>query len=315
MGTAWGELHKVTKGNSVNGVWSSPGPWISRRRYRGVLPAVMQRIGSLAACRELGGLAACTSGLCTWKKGPTCGKEPAAHRRWAGVCVRPARPFTAEHAAQGRRLCRRRVVFAGQNHRLFGSQPPGSSEGQPAISVVGIPDPITWFRCKFTMYLVELFFELDLNSAEFHSGVKQALIHISDLMSSGRYHRLVGIVSREMIDYVETRCRSLTDAQRRQLAVTMEDIVFMLPEDVSVVFDQYGRKFCHVVLRFWILSTLEGPDDPEGIKIFKVASSEDGQPQKKVVTAVYEFHKELTRGASPDWMVETIWHWHWKAAE
>lgn len=44
-----------------------------------------------------------------------------------------------------------------------------------------------------------------------------------------------------MIDYVETRCRSLTDAQRRQLAVTMEDIVFMLPEDVSVVFDQYGE--------------------------------------------------------------------------
>lgn len=133
----------------------------------------MQRIGSLAACRELGGLAACSSGLYPWKKGPTCGKEPAAHRRWAGVCVRPARPFTAEHAAQGRRLCRRRVVFAGQNHRLFCSQPPRTTESRPAISVVGIPDPITWFRCKFTMYLVELFFELDLNSAEFHSGVKQ----------------------------------------------------------------------------------------------------------------------------------------------
>lgn len=44
-----------------------------------------------------------------------------------------------------------------------------------------------------------------------------------------------------MIDYVEERCKSLSDAQRRQLAVTMDDIVFVLPEDVSVVFDQYGE--------------------------------------------------------------------------
>lgn len=51
-----------------------------------------------------------------------------------------------------------------------------------------------------------------------------------------------------MIDYVETKCRSLTDAQRQQLAVTMEDIVFMLPEDVSVVFDQYG-ELQHVLHR------------------------------------------------------------------
>lgn len=44
-----------------------------------------------------------------------------------------------------------------------------------------------------------------------------------------------------MIDYVQTRCGSLTEAQRQQLAVTMEDIIFMLPEDVSVVFDKFGE--------------------------------------------------------------------------
>lgn len=154
-----------------------------------------------------------------------------------------------------------------------------------------------------------------MSSAEFERGVKQALIHVSNMMSSGRYHKLVGIVSNEMIDYVKTRCKSLTDAQRQHLAVTMDDIIFMLPEDVSVVFDRYGRKYCFIVMRFWFLSTYEGPDDPEGTKIFKVASSEDGSPEKKIVTAVYEFHRELTRGASPDWTVTTVWHWHWKQAE
>ncbi|XP_044063046.1 m-AAA protease-interacting protein 1, mitochondrial [Siniperca chuatsi] len=276
----------------------------------------MQRITSLAACRELGGLAACSPGLCAWKRYPTCSKQPAVHWQWVGVCVSPGRRFTGEPGAQGRR----RFLFAGQKYRLFSSQPgagepPGRSGGQPSISVVGIPDPITWIRCKVIMYLIDLYFELDVNSAEFDRGVKQALVHVSKMMSSGRYHKLVGIVSNEMIDYVEKRCRSLTDAQRQQLAVTMDDIIFMLPEDVSVVVDQYGRKFCFIVMRFWFLSTLEGPDDPEGTKIFKVASGEDGGPQKKIVTAVYEFHRELTRGASPDWTVKTVWHWHWKLAE
>lgn len=49
-----------------------------------------------------------------------------------------------------------------------------------------------------------------------------------------------------------------------------------------------GRKFCFVVMRFWILATHNGPDDPEATKIFRLASSEDGVPQKKIVTAVYE---------------------------
>lgn len=215
-------------------------------------------------------------------------------------------------------MLKRRLVFAGQKHGPFSSQPdepPGSSAGRPAVSVVGIPDPITWIRCKAIMYLVDLHFALDMNSAEFEMGVKQALVHVSTLMSSGRYHSLVGIVSRETIDYVETRCRSLSEAQRKQLAVTMDDIIFMLPEDVSVVFDEHRRKFCFVVMRFWLLSTYEGPDDPEGTKIFKVASGEDGRPQRRIATAVYEFHRELTSGASPDWTVTTIWHWHWKLAE
>ncbi|KAI3361353.1 hypothetical protein L3Q82_013533, partial [Scortum barcoo] len=247
----------------------------------------MQRISGLAACRELGGLVASSARGGAWKRGPTCRGRPAVHRRWAGMC---ALPLSGE---QERRLCRRRLVFAGHTHRLLSSQ--------PAISVVGIPDPITWIRCKVIIYLIDLYFQLDINSEEFDRGIKQALVQVSNMMSTGRYHRLVGqvgLVSNEMIEYIEKRCKSLTDAQRRKLAVTMDDIVFTLPEDVSVVFDQYGefravglhtlrRKFCFVVMRFWLLSAHEGPDDPEGTKIFKVASNEDGGPQKKIVTAVF----------------------------
>ncbi|KAG8009808.1 hypothetical protein GBF38_013847, partial [Nibea albiflora] len=110
----------------------------------------MQRIFSLASCRELGGLAACSPGLCRWKSGLTRSKQPpVVHQQWAGVCVRPARPFTGE---QGRKLCRARFVFAGQEHRLFGlqpgdSDPPKSSDDLPFVAVVGVTKPITWLWC------------------------------------------------------------------------------------------------------------------------------------------------------------------------
>ncbi|XP_034467874.1 m-AAA protease-interacting protein 1, mitochondrial [Hippoglossus hippoglossus] len=282
-----------------------------------LLLAVMQRIVGLAASPEMSVLAGCRSGLCAWRTGPSGRRQPALQRQWAGASASPVRPFTG---AAGRGLCRRRVVFVGQKLRLFCSQPgadgpAGSSGPRPPISVVGIPDPITWIRCKVVMYLVHLYFELDLHSAEFDRGVKQALVHVSEVMSSGRYHQLRGIVSNEMVEHIEKSCRSLTEAQRQQLAVNVEDIIFLIPEDVSVVYDQYGRKFCFVVMRFWLLTAHEGPEDPEATHIFRVASSEDGSPQKKIATAVYEFHRELTRGASPDWTVTTVWHWHWTLAK
>lgn len=44
-----------------------------------------------------------------------------------------------------------------------------------------------------------------------------------------------------MRDYVEKKCKCLTNEQRQQLAVTVNDIIFMVPEDVSVVFDEQGE--------------------------------------------------------------------------
>lgn len=41
-------------------------------------------------------------------------------------------------------------------------------------------------------------------------------------------------------------------------------------------------------MRFWILTTHSGPDDPEATKIFKLASGPDSSPQKRIATAVYE---------------------------
>lgn len=183
-----------------------------------------------------------------------------------------------------------------------------------SLTVVGSPDPLTWIRCRLIILLVKLYFEVDLASDDFHSGAKQALVQVSQLMSTGRFHRLKGLVSDEMMEYVESRSKALSRAQREQLLVNTDDIIFLLPEDIDVVFDEYGRKFCSIVMRFWFLTTLDGPEDPEATRIFRVEPRQDGRPQERVATAVYEFKRELTQGASPDWTVITVWHWHWTLA-
>ncbi|XP_033836466.1 m-AAA protease-interacting protein 1, mitochondrial [Periophthalmus magnuspinnatus] len=187
----------------------------------------------------------------------------------------------------------------------------GPERDLSSVSVVGSPDPLTWVRCRLIILLIKLYFEVDLASEEFNSGAKQALVQVSHLMSTGQFHRLKGLVSDEMMEYVETRTKPLSHAQKLKLSVNTDDIIFLLPEDVTVVFDQYGRKFCSIVMRFWFLTTLEGPEDPEATRVFRVAPSQDGSQQTKVATAVYEFRRELTAGASPDWTVITVWHWHW----
>nr|XP_057909643.1 m-AAA protease-interacting protein 1, mitochondrial [Doryrhamphus excisus] len=265
----------------------------------------MLRSSRLAAYLEL---TACSASIRVCRSGLY---QPGVTRlcRWASC-----RRELVAHAGK-------RVVFWGQNQRMFCSQvgaedPGGESPGrQPDISVVGIPDPLTWIRCKVIFFFIELYFDLDVNSKDFERGVKQAVVHISSLMSKGKYFQLNGVVSTEMIRYIEEKCQPLSECQRQHLSIRLEDILFVHPEDISVVFDAHGRKFCNVVMRLWHLSSHEGPDDPEGSRIFEVSPSRDGVPQKKIATAVYEFHQELTGNASSDWTVTTVWHWTWNSSQ
>ncbi|KAL6462157.1 hypothetical protein MHYP_G00285790 [Metynnis hypsauchen] len=183
-----------------------------------------------------------------------------------------------------------------------------STDHHPGISVVGTPDPITWIRNKVILALTELCFDLGL-SVEFDHGVKQAVFQVSTKVSKGRFEELRGLMSEEAAADVRRRYNTLTEVQRRHLAISLDDIVFLLPEDVSVVSDSRGRKFCSIIMRLWHLTSADVPEDPESTRIFRVDPSIGDGPPKKIITAVYEFHRELTAGADPSWTVTHIWHW------
>ncbi|MFT7805359.1 uncharacterized protein C2orf47 homolog, mitochondrial [Arapaima gigas] len=106
-----------------------------------------------------------------------------------------------------------------------------------------------------------------------------------------------------------TGCDSLTEEQRRGLAVLLEDIIFLVPEDVSLLYDNKGRKFCYVLMRFWYLSNADVPKDQESTLVLKTLDQGGGHADRKIVTAAYEFQMELTDGLDREWTVTNIWHW------
>ncbi|XP_016403234.1 uncharacterized protein C2orf47 homolog, mitochondrial-like, partial [Sinocyclocheilus rhinocerous] len=114
-----------------------------------------------------------------------------------------------------------------------------------------------------------------------------AAVHVSSMLSKGKFNELRSVMSKEAVDRVRKQCKTLSEAQQRHLAISLDDIIFLLPEDVSVFFDQSSRKFLYITMRLWFLSSADVPEDPESSRIFKMDITEDG-PQKKIITAVYE---------------------------
>ncbi|XP_018596167.2 m-AAA protease-interacting protein 1, mitochondrial isoform X1 [Scleropages formosus] len=183
------------------------------------------------------------------------------------------------------------------------------TESRPRIIVVGIPNPFSWIRNKVLIFLVKLYFDINIASADFSRGAKQALVQVSTLISQGRFGDLQGLASTEAVEGARTKYDALTEEQRRNLAVLLDDIIFLIPENVSLLYDNTGRKFCYVLMRFWYLSNADVPEDPESTVVFKRTDKGGGSAAKKIVTAVYEFQMELTDGLDREWIVTNIWHW------
>ncbi|XP_052002302.1 m-AAA protease-interacting protein 1, mitochondrial isoform X1 [Xyrauchen texanus] len=267
----------------------------------------MQRFACLVARGELAPLA------CPWMWNTLSAKqEETRWQSWAHQRVRLHSSCAVSPKRAWDCLRRQSAPFcAGQEYRLYSKDRDGDSKVTrlPGITVVGTPDPVTWIRNKIILFLIELYFGLNFN-VEFDNGVKQAVVHVSAMLSKGKFEELRSVMSKEAVESVRKKCKILSETQKRHLAIPLEDILFLLPEDVSIFFDQRGRKFCYIMMRFWHLSSADVPDDPESTRVFKMdfSGDQDG-PQKKIITAVYEFHRELTVGADPDWTVTSIWHW------
>ncbi|KAM8857483.1 m-AAA protease-interacting protein 1, mitochondrial isoform X2 [Synchiropus splendidus] len=153
------------------------------------------------------------------------------------------------------------------------------------VVVVGLTNPFIWIRTRIYYFLIRAYFDAEFSIEEFTEGAKQ------------------------LIGKLEEKCNLLPSNYKSALYAEPEEIMFTTPSDVGIYYDDDGRKFVSILMRFWYLTSARLPDDSlEGTKIFKVAIGNVEGETKRLLTANYEFQREFTKGVEPDWTITRIEH-------
>ncbi|XP_060945227.1 m-AAA protease-interacting protein 1, mitochondrial [Limanda limanda] len=178
------------------------------------------------------------------------------------------------------------------------------------VMVVGIPNPLIWLRTRVYYFLIRAYFDKEFRIEEFTEGAKQAFSHVSRLLSRCQFQALEGLVAEDLIGKLEEKCSLLPLSSQKALSAGPDEIMYTTPGDVGIHYDDNGRKFVSILMRFWYLTRAQLPDDTmEGAHIFQVSISGEGEAEtKRLLTANYEFQREFTKGVPPDWTITRIEH-------
>ncbi|XP_076731367.1 m-AAA protease-interacting protein 1, mitochondrial isoform X2 [Maylandia zebra] len=153
------------------------------------------------------------------------------------------------------------------------------------VVVVGIPNPFIWFRTRIYYFLIRTYFDKEFSIEEFTEGAKQ------------------------LIGKLEEKCNLLPSDYKKALSAEPDEIMYTTPGDVGIFYDDNGRKFVSILMRFWYLTSARLPEDSmEGTRIFQMAIGEGEPETKRLLTAIYEFQREFTKGVPPDWTITRIEH-------
>ncbi|XP_044158946.1 m-AAA protease-interacting protein 1, mitochondrial isoform X2 [Bufo gargarizans] len=173
--------------------------------------------------------------------------------------------------------------------RGLSSQSPGPSR----VVVVGVPNPIIWFRTRIYFFIIRTYLDRDFSVEEFTDGAKQAFSFVSRLLSQCKFEALENLVASEILKDLKEKCSVLTDTYRNALAAESDEIMYSFPGDVAIYYDDDDI-----------------PDEElEGTKLFQVVmGNENVKDQKRILTANYEFRREFTKGVKPDWIITRIEH-------
>ncbi|XP_068101349.1 m-AAA protease-interacting protein 1, mitochondrial [Hyperolius riggenbachi] len=191
-------------------------------------------------------------------------------------------------------------------YRGYSSQGPA----QGRVVFFGIPNPYIWLRNKLSFYYIQASLDRDFSIEEFTVGAKQAFSYVSTMLSQCKFDALENLVANETLKDVQDKCSELSAAYRKALAVESEEVMYALPGDVSISYEDNGRKFVSILMRFWYLKQTDLPnEETEGTKVFRVVVGEEGKNEApQILTANYVFCREFTQGVEPDWIITRIEH-------
>ncbi|XP_066202194.1 m-AAA protease-interacting protein 1, mitochondrial [Saccopteryx leptura] len=190
-----------------------------------------------------------------------------------------------------------------------------STEEQPPqrqktkMFVLGFSNPINWIRTRIYAFLIWAYFDREFSIAEFSEGAKQAFAHVSKLLSQCKFDLLEELVVKEVLHVLKEKVTSLPDNHKNALAADIDEIVYTSTGDISIYYDDKGRKFVNILMCFWYLTSANIPSETlSGAGVFQVKVGDRNMETKQLLTASYEFQREFTQGVKPDWTIARIDH-------
>lgn len=190
-----------------------------------------------------------------------------------------------------------------------------STEEQPQqrqktkVIILGFSNPINWVRTRIYSFLIWAYFDKEFSIGEFSEGAKQAFAHVSKLLSQCKFDLLEELVAKEVLHVLKEKVSSLPDNHKNALAADIDEIVYTSTGDISIYYDEKGRKFVNILMCFWYLTSASIPNETlRGAGVFQVKLGNQNMETKQLLSASYEFQREFTQGVKPDWTIARIEH-------
>lgn len=186
-------------------------------------------------------------------------------------------------------------------------QPPPRQKTK--MIILGFSNPINWVRTRIYAFLIWAYFDPEFSIAQFSEGAKQAFAHVSQLLSQCKFDLLEELVAKEVLQALKEKVTSLPDNHKNALAADIDEIVYTSTGDISIYYDDKGRKFVNILMCFWYLTSAKIPNETiSGASVFQVKLGDQNVETKQLLSASYEFQREFTQGVKPDWTIARIEH-------
>lgn len=188
---------------------------------------------------------------------------------------------------------------------------PYSSDKEPHtgrgwMMMVFIPTPALWLRTRRLYNVITNAYDKDFTKKEFMKGAKQAVCHVSRLLSQCQFQALDGLVATDLRQKLEKKCKELPLNYRKALSVAPAEIVFYTTKHVGFHSGGKGRRFVTVLMCFWYWTPAKLPDDAfKGVPYLHLPNGDD---PRRLLTATYEFQREFAKGVEPAWIITRIEH-------
>ncbi|XP_058520783.1 m-AAA protease-interacting protein 1, mitochondrial [Ochotona princeps] len=199
------------------------------------------------------------------------------------------------------------ACFPARGGRSYSNEPPPRPKTR--MIILGFSNPINWVRTRIYSFLIWAYFDQEFSIAEFSEGAKQAFAHVSKLLSQCKFDLLEELVAKEVLHVLKEKVSSLPDNHKSALAADIDEIVYTSTGDISIYYDEKGRKFVNILMCFWYLTSANIPNETiKGASVFQVKLGDQNVETKQLLSASYEFQREFTQGVTPSWTIARIEH-------